>query len=106
MTSMTAVYLDKKQQRNHGESQYRGPSTQRSDVKPDGSGPKKSIPFFRDQKKSILFFGDRKKSILFSRDRKKAGPRFLSLFGLQAAEFDLASPEGASKVNLSREKAK
>ena len=36
---------------------------------------------------------------------KKVGPSFLSLFGLQAAEFDLASPEGASKVNLSREKA-
>ena len=44
--------------------------------------------------------------MVFSRDRKKAGPRFLSLVGLQAAEFDLASPEGASKVNLSREKAK
>ena len=30
--------------------------------------------------------------IVFSRDRKNVGPRFLSLFGLQEAEFDLARP--------------
>ena len=51
-------------------------------------------------------FGSLLVCMVFSRDRKKVGPSFLTLFGLQAAEFDLASPEGASKVNLSREKAK
>ena len=54
----------------------------------------------------MYYIGSLLVCMVFSRDRKKVGPSFLSLFGLQAAEFDLASPEGASKVNLSREKAK
>ena len=41
-----------------------------------------------------------------SLDLKKVGPRFLSLFGLLAAEVDLARPFGARKVKFSRLKAK